>query len=65
MPLDLAEIAEVITGQPPYEGHILVQEIYERKPAERERRKEVPDWFSAQDVVWQPREREREAAPAS
>jgi hypothetical protein len=58
VPLELAEIAEVITGHPAYEGHTLAQQVYERRLAERERRKKVPDWFSAQDVIWDPWERE-------
>ena len=58
VPLELAEIAEVIAGHPAYEGHTLAQQLYERRLAERERRKKVPDWFSAQDVVWEPWERE-------
>ena len=55
---ELTEIAQVITGQPAYEGHTLAQQLYERRLAERERRRRVPDWFSAQDVVWEPWERE-------
>jgi len=58
VPLELAEIADVITGHPAYEGHTLAQQLYERRLAERERRRRVPDWFSAQDVVWEPWERE-------
>ncbi len=54
VPLELAEMAQVITGQPAYEGHTLAQQLYERRLAERERRRRVPDWFSAQDVVWEP-----------
>jgi hypothetical protein len=58
VPLELAEVAEVITGHPAYEGHTLAQQLYERRLVERERRKKVPDWFSAEDVVWKPWERE-------
>jgi hypothetical protein len=58
VPLELAETAEVVAGQPAYDGHTLAQQLYERRLAQRERRKKVPDWFSAQDVVWEPWERE-------
>jgi hypothetical protein len=58
VPLELGEIQVVITGHPAYEGHTLAQELYERRLVERERRKRVPDWFSPQDVVWEPWERE-------
>jgi hypothetical protein len=55
---ELAEMAQVIAGHPAYEGHTLAQQLYERRLAERERCKKVPDWFSAHDVVWEPWERE-------
>ena len=51
-------MAQVITGHPAWDGHTLAQQLYERRLAERERRRKVPDWFSAQDVVWEPWERE-------
>jgi hypothetical protein len=57
VPLELAETAEVVAGQPAYEGHTLAQELYERRLVER-RPKPVPEWFSAQDVVLEPWERE-------
>ncbi|OAI39311.1 hypothetical protein AYO39_00505 [Actinobacteria bacterium SCGC AG-212-D09] len=55
---ELAEMAQVIAGHPAWDGHTLAQQLYERRLAERERRRRVPDWFSAQDVVWEPWERE-------
>ena len=58
VPLELAETADVIVGQPAWEGHTLAQQLYERRLAERARPQEIPDWFSAQDVVWEPWERE-------
>jgi hypothetical protein len=58
VPLELAELAQGIVGRPAWEGASLAQELYERRLADRERRKKVPDWFSAQDVVWEPWERQ-------
>lgn len=58
VPLELAEITEVIAGHPAYEGHTLAQQLYERRLAERRERRRVPGWFTAQDVVWEPWERE-------
>lgn len=58
MPLELAEITDVITGYPAWEGRSLAQELYERRAEERRRCRDVPAWFAAQDVVWEPWERE-------
>lgn len=57
MPDELVNLAQVITGRPAWEGHTLTQELYERRLAERNRPR-APEWFSAQDVVWEPWERE-------
>ena len=43
VPAELAELAQVITAQPAWEGHSLAQELYERRAAERrERRRGCP-----------------------
>jgi hypothetical protein len=55
VPLELAEMAQGIVGRPAWEGESLAQELYERRAAER---REVPEWFSAQDLVWEPWEHE-------
>ena len=57
-PNELVDLAQVIVGRPAWEGHTLAQELYERMLAERTQRRHVPEWFSAQDVVWEPWERE-------
>ena len=58
VPLELAEMAQVISAQPEWEGCSAAQALYERRAEERRRRREIPEWFSAQDVVWEPWERE-------
>ncbi len=58
VPNELGDLAQVITGRPAWEGHTLAQQLYERRLAERTQQPAVPDWFSAQDVVWEPWERE-------
>jgi hypothetical protein len=58
VPAELHEMARVVVGHPAWEGRSLAQELYERRAAERRERRKVPDWFSAQDVVWEPWERE-------
>ena len=58
VPLELSEVTNVIGGQPAYEGHTLAQQLYARRLAEREYGRKVPDWFSAEDLVWEPWERE-------
>jgi hypothetical protein len=62
VPNELVDFAQVITGRPAYEGHTLAQQLYERRLADRARGHQVPDWFSAQDVVWEPWEREAVSA---
>ena len=57
VPLELAEMAQGIVARPAWEGESLAQKLYERRLAER-RERAAPDWFSAQDVVWQPWERD-------
>ena len=56
--VELHGMAEVIVGHPAWEGHTLAQQLYERRLAERRRRPAVPDWFSAEDLLWRPWERE-------
>jgi hypothetical protein len=58
VPAEFQEMARVVAGHPAWEGRSLAQELYERRAAERRERRKVPDWFSAQDVVWEPWERE-------
>ena len=58
VPLELAELAQGIVGQPAWEGRSLAQELYERRSAERRERRKVPEWFSVQDLVTAPWERE-------
>jgi hypothetical protein len=57
VPNELVDLAQVIVGRPAWEGHTLAQQLYERRLAERTR-PQAPDWFSAQDVVWEPWEKE-------
>jgi hypothetical protein len=58
VPVELAERAQVILAQPAWEGRSAAQELHERKTAERCQLKRVPDWFSVDDLVVQPWERE-------
>ena len=58
VPVELAEMAHVIVGQPAWEGRSLAQELYERRAVERRARRKVPEWFSAQDLLPEPWERE-------
>ena len=55
---ELAEMAQVTAGHPAWDGHTLAQQLYERRLAERHGRRGVPEWFSAEDLVWKPWERE-------
>ena len=55
---ELVDLAQGIVGRPAWEGESFAQELYERRLAERTRQPQVPEWFSAQDVVWEPWERE-------
>jgi hypothetical protein len=56
--VELAEMAQVIVAQPAWEGRPLAQELFERRAAERRERKRIPEWFSVQDLVPAPWERE-------
>jgi hypothetical protein len=58
VPGELYEVAQVIAGHPAWEGHSAAQELHERKVAGRRARREVPEWFSVQDLVAEPWERE-------
>jgi hypothetical protein len=58
VPLELVEVAQGIVGQPAWEGRSLAQELYERRAAERRERGKVPEWFSVQDLLPEPSERE-------
>jgi hypothetical protein len=58
VPLELAELAQVIVAQPAWEGHSMAQELQERRATERRERRQVPEWFSVQDLVPEPWERE-------
>jgi hypothetical protein len=62
VPVELAERAQAILAQPAWEGRSAAQELYERKIAERRERKRVPDWFSVQDLLTEPWERETVAS---
>jgi hypothetical protein len=62
VPLELAELPQVIVAQPAWEGHSLAQDLYERRAAERRERRQVPEWFSVQDLVPELWEREALAA---
>jgi hypothetical protein len=58
VPGELCEMAQEMTGQPVWDGRSSAQELHERRLAELRERREIPEWFSAQDVVWEPWERE-------
>ena len=58
VPNELAELAQGIVGHPAWEGRSLAQEVYERRAAERRQRGKVPEWFSVQDLLPEPWERE-------
>jgi hypothetical protein len=58
VPDALVELAEVSVAHPAWDGRTLVQELYERRAAERRERRKVPEWFSAQDLLPEPWERE-------
>jgi hypothetical protein len=58
VPNELVDLVQVMLAHPAWDGHSAAQELYEKRVAERRRRRQVPDWFSAQDVVWEPWERE-------
>ena len=54
VPLELAELAQGIVGQPAWEGRSVAQELHERRAAERRERRKVPEWFSVQDLLPEP-----------
>jgi hypothetical protein len=58
VPRELYEMAQLFAGYPAWEGHSAAQELHTRRVAERRRRREVREWFSAQDLVPEPWERE-------
>ncbi len=58
VPVELSEMAQVIVGTPEWEGRSAAQEFYERRAAERRERRRVPEWFSVQDLITEPWERE-------
>lgn len=58
VPVELAERAEVILAQPAWEGRSAAQELHERQVAERRQLKQVPGWFSVQDLLPDPWERQ-------
>jgi hypothetical protein len=58
VPGELYEMAQMATSRPVWDGRSVAQELHEQRVAERRQGREVPDWFSAQDVVWKPWERE-------
>jgi hypothetical protein len=58
VPNELVEMDQVTLAHPAWEGLSLAQELYERRLAERRERRKVPEWFSAQDLVPEPWERE-------
>jgi hypothetical protein len=51
-------LAQVIVGHAAWEGHSAAQELHERRVAERRHRRGVPEWFSAQDLLPDPWDRE-------
>jgi hypothetical protein len=58
VPVELAERAEVILAQPAWEGRSAAQDLHERRMGERRQLKRVPEWFSVQDLLPEPWERE-------
>jgi hypothetical protein len=58
VPLELAELAQGIAGHPAWEARSLAQELYERRAAERREQRLVSEWFSAQDLIAEPWERD-------
>jgi hypothetical protein len=51
VPVDLAERAQVVVAQPAWDG-LSAEELSERRE-----RAQVPDWFSAEDLLLKPWER--------
>jgi hypothetical protein len=58
VPNELVERVQVTLAHPVWEGHSAAQALHEKRVAERQRRRLVPDWFSAEDVLWEPWEQE-------
>jgi hypothetical protein len=58
VPNELVELAQVNIAHPAWEGRSAAQALHEKRLSERRSRRRVPDWFSPQDVVWEPWERE-------
>ena len=58
LPVELLEMAQVTVAHPAWEGRTLAQDLYERRAAERRELRKVPEWFSAQDLLPEPWERE-------
>ena len=54
VPHELVEMAEVTLAHPVWDGRSAAQDLHEQRVAERRERRLVPEWFSAQDVVWEP-----------
>jgi hypothetical protein len=59
VPIELTEMAEGILATPAWEGRSELGELYERRAQERREAKQVPEWFSLQDLVTEPWDRER------
>ena len=51
VPDQLYEMARVVVGHPAWEGRSAAQELHEQRVAERRERKQIPDWFSVDDLV--------------
>jgi hypothetical protein len=51
-------MARVIAGLTAWDGRSVAQQLHERRVAEPRERLKVPEWFSAQDLVSEPWERE-------
>jgi hypothetical protein len=55
---ELAEMARVIVARPVWEGRSAAQELDDRRAAERREPRRIPEWFSPQDLLREPWERE-------
>ena len=58
VPVELAERATVTVAQPAWEGRSAAQELHELRIAQRRERKQLPAWFSVDDLVVRPWDRE-------
>ena len=58
VPIKLMERAEVVLATPVWEGRSAAQELRDHRAQERRERKQVPEWFSVEDLIAQPWERE-------